>query len=277
MKLIGGLGNQMFQYAAGFKIAHDLNTELKLDITSFASEGVTKRSFELDIFKISSKIASQQEINNLKFVAPALIKNSPKAIKLVEQLTGKSRVSELNFEAVKDNSYLEGNWNSEDYFKNAETLVRKEFQFKKANIALLAQIKGQTPISVHIRRGDYVNNPKVNHYYAHCTSKYYKKAMQIFKSKLKTPTFYFFSDDPDWVKSHFPKEKNVFFVKGNSGAEDLFLMSNCKHHIIANSSFSWWGAWLNKNKTKIVISPKKWFENESLNTDNLVPNSWIKI
>lgn len=279
-KLIGGLGNQMFQYAAGLKVATDLKTQLKLDINSFANEGVTRRSYELEIFNISGTLATIDEVSKLKLLPGKTIQNFPSLINIIEKVTRKSHVTDSKKQKnlnIPNNSYLEGNWNSEDYFKDVEKQIRKEFKFKRANLPLLSEIKGKSPVSLHIRRGDYINNKKVHDYYEHCSLTYYEKAIQIVKSKIKHPTFYLFSDDPGWVKKKFLRLRNATIISGNSGADDLYLMSKCKHHIIANSSFSWWGAWLNPDKSKLVISPKKWFRDKSHDHGHLVPSGWMKI
>jgi hypothetical protein len=175
--------------------------------------------------------------------------------------------------------YLDGYWQNELYFKDIEKTIRSDFQFvrpideRNKNIAEL--IKNSNSVSIHIRRGDYINNQL---YSGICTEDYYQKAIRFINAKLKNKTFFVFSDDIQWCKSHFNSD-NFHFVQGNEGTnsyKDMQLMSYCKHNIIANSSFSWWGAWLNNNLGKIVIAPERWL-NVGYSTKDLIPEEWIKI
>ncbi len=288
VKLIGGLGNQMFQYAAGRSIAGRLGTVLKLDIENFDKEGVTIRNYGLKIFRIQENIASFKDIAKTKIPPKGFLKYFPRAVKLLELLTGRSHIIETKkrivLNKITDNSYLEGNWNSEKYFSGIGSILRKEFTFKARpddkNRAILKQIQRCNSVSIHVRRGDYVTNSKVNKLYHICSLNYYLKATKIINKFAIKPVFFVFSDDPAWVKSNFSGIKPVFFVNHNTGEksyEDMRLMSACQHNIIANSSFSWWGAWLNHNPSKIVIAPKKWFKDDSKNVDDLVPLAWIRI
>lgn len=143
----------------------------------------------------------------------------------------------------------------------------------------ISDIKDTESVSIHFRRGDYVTNKS----YLVLDLKYYYNAVELIRSKLKNPNFYIFSDDIDWVKRNFKnklKSKITFQDCNLSNIEDLMLMSNCKHNIIANSTFSWWGAWLNKNLDKIVIAPSKFFKDDIYNTNlksTYYPQNWIII
>ncbi|MCK4744844.1 alpha-1,2-fucosyltransferase, partial [Candidatus Parcubacteria bacterium] len=179
------------------------------------------------------------------------------------------------------NIYLDGYWQSEKYFKNIENSIRKEFTLKndlqlKAK-KLLRKIKNTESISIHIRRNDYISHKPANQYHGVCHLSYYKKAINVIIKKIDDPHFFVFSDDIDWCKKNLKIKFPTIFVEGNKDYEDLILMSKCKHNIIANSTFSWWGAWLNNNPNKIVIAPKKWFRKKSINTKDLIPKTWIKI
>lgn len=286
-KLIGGLGNQMFQYAAGRRSAHVNNTQLKLDITGYEKQiGITPRKYLLHIFTIQENISSINEINRLKnkgFIRKVIKKINPF---LQNNLYIKERY--FNFDPsmlnICENSYLEGYWVSDKYFKDIENTIRKEFTFKDepdvTNQKTINQIRNCESVSIHIRRGDYVSDPKTNQFHGVCGLDYYHQAIKYMTSKIKNPYFFVFSDDPKWCKTNLQLKYPVIYVSHNLGKkdyEDMRLMSLCKHNIIANSSFSWWGAWLNKNKNKIVIAPKKWFQDKSINTNDLIPESWTKI
>jgi len=142
------------------------------------------------------------------------------------------------------------------------------------------QILAKESISLHIRRGDYVSNVYTNSVHGTCSLDYYQQAVTLLESKLNNPHFFIFSDDLAWAKEHLSFIENVTFVELDVNIPDhdeMFLMSQCLHHIIANSSFSWWGAWLNKNLDKIVIAPKRWFIDETYNTSDLIPDAWIRL
>ncbi|HQS38500.1 MAG TPA: alpha-1,2-fucosyltransferase, partial [Methylotenera sp.] len=160
--------------------------------------------------------------------------------------------------------------------------IRKDFTFKLAlsvkNSAIIEQISQVNAVSLHVRRGDYVTNAK-NAFIGVCSLEYYRKAVEYVKNQVDKPVFFVFSDDIEWVKSNLPIDFPCFYIDHNHGIEsfnDMRLMSHCKHHIIANSSFSWWGAWLNANSEKIVIAPQQWFANNT-NVNDLLPESWIKL
>jgi hypothetical protein len=160
----------------------------------------------------------------------------------------------------------------------------KDFEFKKPlewiNKEFSELIKSSNSISVHIRRWDYVATAKSNDFHWSCSVWYYMNSIEYFKDKITDPTYFFFSDDIEWVKSNIWILTNAYYIDNNSwnsSWEDMRLMSLCKHNIIANSSFSWWWAWLNRNPKKIVLGPKKWFNNNNLNTEDILPDNWIKL
>ena len=185
---------------------------------------------------------------------------------------------------AKDNVYIEGYWQSEKYFKDIEAVIRREFTVKNElqgkNKEVAQQILDTLSVAIHIRRGDYISNPLTAKLHNTCSLEYYQQAINIFVGKVKDPHFFIFSDDPAWLQKNMVLQYPITHVnhnKADKDCEDLRLMSMCKHNIIANSSFSWWGAWLNNNPDKIVVAPKKWFNDDSYNTKDLLPESWIKI
>lgn len=290
VKLRGGLSNQMFQYAAGRRLAHIHNTELKLDIGCYLHppSDATPRNFELDKFCVKFSIASKNELIGLDGIKRTPIVDLPIAIFRKFKPLAKF-ISEKHFhfdESVlhlNNNVCLFGYWVSEKYFKDIESIIRKEFVLKN----VLAGINKKTAqiisdcnsVSVHVRRGDYVSNQKINLIHGTCGVEYYIKCFEFICQRVKNPVFFVFSDDIKWAKENFPKDKQFHFIENNTGldsCEDIRLMSLCKHNVIANSGFSWWGAWLNNNQNKIVCSPAKWFNNTDYNTKDVVPFGWEK-
>lgn len=278
VKLIGGLGNQMFQYAIGRHLAYINDTELKLDTSEFKTYKL--RKYELGCFNIVEKFASDTEIKtfNLKRKFNIFFSNKNTSYNEKEKFKFDNKIFDL-----KGNIYINGNWQSEQYFKDIEHVIRQDFTIKKRpdgnNKQLINRILGSNSISVHIRRGDYVENKITNQVHGTCDLDYYHRSIECIIEKIKNPHFFIFSDDHLWAKNNlilkFPSE----YVSHNIGKkdyEDMRLMSLCKHNIIANSSFSWWAAWLNPNKNKIVIAPKKWINDQKLYVKDLVPKTWLK-
>jgi hypothetical protein len=184
---------------------------------------------------------------------------------------------------VKDNCYLSGVWQSEKYFKDMENIIRKEFTLRedvtKKTEDWINKIETTHSVSIHIRRGDYISNKKTIQKHGVCPIEYYTKAVQFVSGKLQDPKFFVFSDDVEWAKNNLVINYQTYFVSDINipDYEEIIIMSKCKHNIIANSSFSWWGAWLNENKNKIVIAPKKWFSSNYTDTKDLIPQNWIRL
>ena len=276
---MGGLGNQMFQYAAGRRLAIKHKTILKLDLTFLMRrkqhENFTHRNYALDAFGIQENFVGPLE-NKIHTVE--------KILKLINVVNEPPHHFHESILSAPDNSYLVGYWQSEKYFKDVEDIIRNEFTVKfqvdSINKEITEEINSCEAVSVHIRRGDYVSNPVTNEYHGLCPLDYYQKALSKITSCTNNPHFFIFSDDPEWAQKNLNIEYPIKFITHN-GAEksydDLRLMSLCRHNIIANSSFSWWGAWLNKNPEKIVIAPRKWFKDSSINTNDLIPENWIRI
>jgi hypothetical protein len=174
----------------------------------------------------------------------------------------------------------DGFWQNEKYFTSVKFSIRKKFSFKLellnySTLTTLNRIKTCESVSIHFRRGDYLLHEE--DYGNICDLNYYRRAINYFKKAHYRLCFFVFSDDILWVKDSFPDENFIYidFNNGNDSWQDLYLMSNCKHNIIANSTFSWWGAWLNNNQNKIVLAPKKWFNNSEDIT--IIPDTWLKI
>lgn len=290
IKLQGGLGNQMFQYAFATIIAKKNNTAVYLDKNFFAltekKVGFTPRNFELNIFDNLYLEASPRQVcsfYNLSFINKIKRKlkfNYPKIFK--ESVFGFNQ-SALQIQAP---AYLEGYFQSSKYFTAYEGLIKQLFLFPineldNLNKKLLSTIKNTDTISVHIRRGDYAEDKVTQQFHGCCNVEYYMNGISLMMDRYASHTLVFFSDDSDWVKEkfdnlHYPK----LFIDNNTAENswvDMLLMSSCTHNIIANSSFSWWAAWLNENPGKTVIGPKKWFEAKDLDTKTLLPEEWIQL
>jgi hypothetical protein len=289
VRIQGGLGNQMFQYAFAKALAIKYGNAVALDNSGFQTDSfITKRDYRLDAFNVSLSLADEVILSKSKGFNQNrfLSKLRKKAIRLFPWLAKNVRLEKsLLFDShnLDKCDYYEGYWQSEKYFQAIIDVIKKEFIFKNTKRfetnTFLSSIKESESVSIHVRRGDYVNNPKVNEYHGSLQSDYYLKAIEVIKNKVSNSKFYVFSDDIEWVSDNMFSDLNAVFVKTTSDEEDMYLMSQCKHNIIANSSFSWWGAYLNNNESKVVVAPLKWFRNEEMNkrTLDLVLTNWFRV
>lgn len=292
VKLQGGLGNQMFQYAAARQLAYIHGTTLKLDLSFLNGPqvGHTIRKYNLDCFEINAEKASKWDIMGATNGSGNIIAG---AALLLLRCTGLVpfyfffRENAFNFNSelleLPENSYIEGYWQSEKYFKDIEGIIRNEYKFKKClslkYLELANSIDVENSVSLHIRRGDYVTHHATGEFHGICGIDYYQKAMNLISKNVESPHYFVFSDDPDWAVCNISSDKPITFVScsQSSAEDDLRLMSRCRHHVIANSSFSWWGAWLSDFRDKIVIAPKLWFKDQTIDTSDLIPNGWIRL
>jgi hypothetical protein len=287
--ILGGIGNQMFQYAAGRALSLSRQQSLYLDIQDF--EGYALHSgFQLSsVFNVDVPYADLQFTEKvLGFRSKNLIK---KIIKrpLFKSFRGDNFIMEPHshywpqLASVADDCYLYGYWQSEKYFKAYEDIIRQDFCFRHTldplNQALKQEVGGKESISVHIRRGDYLSDHKTSQIMNVCGLEYYLDAIHRVASEMGSPHLYIFSDDIQWVRDNLIVPYPKTYIEHNSGVnsyKDMQLMSACRHHIIANSSFSWWGAWLNPSPNKIVMAPARWFVNGNNDVD-IVPVNWVRI
>ncbi len=287
VELIGGMGNQMFQYAAAKSLALHHKEQLRLVANDGTGknipEGIPQRQFDLHHFHLPDSPASAAEIRYLSSIS-ALEKIIEKAKPNYKRRIYREPFFhyDVNFFEARPTVFLKGLWQSEKYFDRYKNDIREIFRFSDDLITSLKEVTDkmseQHSIAVHIRRGDYLAKVSLQ-VLGLMPIEYYKKGMELLSSKIIDPVFYIFSDDIGWAKENL-KMDNAVFVSGSitkHHIEDLFLMSQCKHNIIANSSFSWWGAWLNNHPQKIVIAPKKWFNQGPKDTQDLIPGEWIKI
>lgn len=284
VKFNGGLGNQMFQWAYGRSLASKLNENLLFDMSFFNKN--YSRPFQLE------------KVFGLK---PEPVKNLKDKIKLEliwkfrkhldnKNFLGINFYSEPCFEFceemlnVKPNAYIEGFFQTEKYFKNIEPTILKDFTFKceqdENNKAIAKKILSTNSVSLHVRRGDYVQKKRYQDMFATCSLNYYRKAVEYISQQYPDIVLFVFSDDIKWVKENLNLPYEMVYVDFNTGEksfEDMHLMSLCKHNIAANSSFSWWGAKLNANKDKIVIFPEKWFNDANVNQKDIAFESALRL
>lgn len=299
VQLSGGLGNQMFEYALYLKLK-SMGKEVKIDDFTCYGEQELQRTNQLSVFGVSYERLSEQEYIGLtdSSMRPA----DRVRRKLLGRRDLSYREASCNFDPEvleREPALLLGYFQSEKYFSDIREQVREAFRFRikeagttgaainggsdktagivlpKEQSRLLSQIRGCEAVSVHIRRGDYLSAQNQAMFGGICDEAYYERAVAEMKRRLPEAVFFFFSNDPEWVKERY-RGQDCVVVEGNgedAGFRDMFLMSRCRHHIMANSSFSWWGAWLDDNPDKIVIAPKKWFndrECRDIYTDGMI-------
>ena len=292
VRLLGGHSNQLFQYAVGRSTAIRHNAELKLDLTWFDEKfahGTTPRHYELGAYPIAAQIATRKDLAKVttNSARSPLGRLSQKFRKEngITQLTESGLGLNKPVLNAPDNVYLVGYWQNEKYFKDIRPILLKDLEPTKtmnlANKKYLKQIESLEAVSLHIRRGDYVSDKTTNAYHGLMSVEYYKKAVNIIEKNLGGKPFniFVFSNDIDWCKQNLGFKQTTTFVEGNTdGADDIRLMKHCQHNIMANSSFSWWGAWLNINPDKIIIAPRVWFLDEKSNREtDIIPKDWIRL
>ncbi len=286
-KICGGLGNQLFQYAAGRSLAHNRGVELLLDLSWFEHRpsSNTAREFELCRYEIQARKPKGREKLWLKLHQGRFLSRMPLLPRRWRHFREKAFAFDPRILELPDNTYLDGYWQSYKYFSDIAQQIRTELTPKAVlgdmDQAVAKEISHANcqAVSLHVRRGDYVTNPAAAKTHGLCGISYYEDAVRKVASILADPHFFVFSDDMEWVRNNLALPGKVSYVEHN-GAErafqDLRLMSLCDHHIVANSSFSWWGAWLRNNEDGLVIVPTEWFADDR-NTQDLTPKHWVRI
>jgi hypothetical protein len=284
VKIMGGLGNQMFQYAYA-KSLQDKGYDVKIDISAFEIYKL-HGGYQLGHYAVSLETSNSSE--NSKFYLNSL------ALKILRKLgfdssrkkVEKSLLYDYKLLEIKDDNYIEGYFQCEKYFKEVRKTLLKEFTIKNSISQYTKEMENKikslhnNSCSLHVRRGDFVSRNNIS-IHGFCGLDYYQKAISYFEKKVKNIHYFIFSDDIDWCKENL-QMKNVIYINSKEKRmphEDIYLMSLCKHNVIANSSFSWWGAWLNQNKNKIVIAPKRWFADKKLEqqSKDIVCEGWIRL
>ncbi len=288
VRLKGGRGNQMFQYALGRALSLKNDTILKLDTTYLENKtkrkNFTFRNFDLSIFNIKAEIAKTSDLpffyrflnGRFVFIFEALVNK----FKLGGGLEKKFSFNE-NILNLKDGAYVSGYWQSPKYFSEIESTIRNDFSLKELPLQNIQdkahEIKNTDSVCIHVRRGDYVGNP----FYDVTDLDFYKKGIDLIRSQKNISKIYVFSDDIDWCKENLKFDIETFFVddsfNGDKNEGTMYLMSFCKNFVISNSTFAWWGAWLAPSSDKIVVCPKRWFGDDIIDTSDLIPKEWIRI
>lgn len=286
-QILGGIGNQMFQYAVGRALALERGQSLRLDISGFAGYGL-HNGFELQrVFKCPVETATEADVRRLlgwqfsSGVRRVIARPSMSIFRRSQFVVAPHFNYWPGINHTPLNCYLVGYWQSEKYFQTHISAICDDFTFKtpltNSNRDIAAKISQTTAVSLHVRRGDYANDVKTNATHGLCSIEYYRDAIRYIQDRLDKPHFFVFSDDIGWARQNIKITSHCQYVNHNldvNSYNDMRLMSLCQHNIIANSSFSWWGAWLNRRQGKIVIAPRKWFLKD-INTSDLIPDQWV--
>jgi hypothetical protein len=284
LRLSGGLGNQLFQYAAARHLADLHQTELVLDTYWYAHtpKRDTPRTFELVHYPVRARVATALEAVWCRLHGGRVTRRLPFLPRRWKHFSERRFAFDPVFLQLPDNTYLDGYWQSYRYFEAVAASIRSELvpiaALGEKDSAIANLMHSTQSISIHVRRGDYVSNTTAA---AHgvCGLDYYHKAVQYMLAKIEHAHFFVFSDDPVWTRENIVLSEDVTYVEHNGAPfafQDLRLMSLCKHHIAANSSFSWWGAWLNPAPDKVVVCPMHWFA-DSRDTSTLSPADWVRL
>lgn len=281
VRLSGGLGNQMFQYAFARSIAIARKEKLILNISAYNSYKLFK--YGLDCYKIECELSNKELLYNNIYVRKAMKVLSAMGMKKYFSYYIEHKLFTYDPDVISSSTkVMLGSWQSFKYFEKISDLIRNDFKLKEdlsytASI-IEANITKYESIALHIRRGDYFSDKRTKKHHGILDLDYFINAIHIINTRVKDPIIYVFSDDIEWVYKNLKCEFPIEFIDNAVGGPEIsiYLMSKCKHNIISNSSFSWWGAWLNTNPNKIVIAPKIWFCNQP-STADLIPETWIKI
>ncbi|AUD00507.1 alpha-1,2-fucosyltransferase [Spirosoma pollinicola] len=286
-RITSGLGNQLFQYAAARHLALKNKTALYLDLSYYLYEYSTDtvRPFKLGQFAVPYKLLQKSPMEYVSKATKLLPNRSLPPIFLFlkeKQFHFDNSVIQARANCIT----LEGFWQSEAYFRDSADTIRRELTLNSIPSPEFEQYQQliantPTPVSIHIRRGDYVNHPEFSKTFGFVGIDYYKQALQELNARHENARLFVFSDDHEWVHQNLALPDDTVFVQNtgpNADVADMMLMSHCRHHIIANSSFSWWGAWLNPNPAKLVISPRQWYKQQpTWNTKDLLPATWLAL
>lgn len=284
-RITGGLGNQMFQYAAGRSLSSHLNVPLLLDISSFQDNQA--RDFQLDkVFRIKYteliSARSRNKVTSKKIVAHILHKFTSQSI-LPKTYYQPSFGYWQDFYSFPDGIEIVGTWQNEKYFLPIESILREEFVFpdfkEERNKAIERKIKSEKSVAIHVRKGDYLSQKGMKTY-SQVSRDYYLKALQIIKNRHGDTQAFIFTDDVDWATTNLYGLENVTFVHWNHNEQafcDMQLMALCDYFVTSNSTFSWWAAWLGSNHQSTVVTPKEWFVRDDMKSKDIHPDFWIQI
>lgn len=293
IKIMGGLGNQLFQYAygkalekGGYSVFLDADTFFRYET---CRDGITQRNFQLNELKITLPILDMEHHSWRKYFYPyarnfkeylrtGILSFLSRRVKIPRKIYSLERIYlyQEKYMKYRKECYISGYFQSPGYFSSIREILLEEFQLKyestPAYLKMKKRIDGKESIAIHVRRGDYVD-AGVN-----LPWEYYRKAMGYMEEKLTKPVYYIFSDEISWVKEKLGTDVNVVYVneaRNMTDCEELSLMRQCRHFIISNSSFSWWGAWLGTYQGKIVVAPNRWTQGNEIR--DVILQEWIKI
>lgn len=287
MRIQGGLGNQLYQYAFGRSLSLHSGRLMLLETRYISRDSF--RKYELASFNINEKYPDMLSKWCVRWAAS---NSSGKMFRTVCPLAWNYKIvrdKETGFDIsifnlAKGTIVFEGYWQSFKYFERYQNVIKSELTFKKEpsvrNANMLEEIESVQSVAVHVRRGDYITNPKLKNLHGTCSLEYYQKANNYLAQNVIKPHFYIFTDDPEWARENLKFSGPTKVVDHNIGKadhEDLRLMTYCKHFIIANSSFSWWGAWLAGYHGKTVIAPKNWYKIDNFPPEDRIPRDWIRL
>ena len=277
----GGLGNQLFQYAAALGMSTRLKMPLILDARGYDPN--SNRQFNLDGFEISGRVLRKNNSSGHSLTAMA----NELGLRLYKFRKGQILENQNDYDdrilSANSTAYFSGYWQNESYFIGVSDILRQHLKFKSKlnvqNSKMLQLIESGPAVAVHVRRGDYLISQENREIYAQLSVSYYARAAKLIADRCRQDlSFYVFSDDPKWAAENIelPGSTMIVDINGERAAvEDLRLMAACDHNVIANSSFSWWGAWLNANSEKIVVAPKKWYNPKSLSDQYINSPSFV--
>jgi hypothetical protein len=285
VRLTGGLGNQMFQYAAGRALADRLGAELLLDTRAFehafALKAYTRRGYALAPFKLRATVASPADLEDW----PSWVVEVGMRLRLVRPLLRRWHFEpaityDPSVRTLRQPVCLVGYWQSERYFIDSADAIRADFTLRhplvEANAKLLELARSSGSVGLHVRRGDFVSLDSAAEMHGLCSIDYYRRAIALVRNRVPHCHYLVFSDDPQWARAELPLDSPTVFVTRNAETPelDLTLMSACKHHIIANSSFSWWAAWLGYSPEQIAVAPVPWYANPKYDARDLAVARW---
>ncbi|MDA1194385.1 MAG: alpha-1,2-fucosyltransferase [Planctomycetota bacterium] len=294
VRILGGLGNQMFQYAFGRCLSARRGEPLRLDTSAYATYAL--HGYALDQLALDPVLATAEDVRALTAVTPGFPENVIPRRLLPRFLRRGRRYAPTHIREVEGfrfdpsmlatplPAYFDGYWQSALYFEPVADAIRADFAVRAPlagrNAELAEAVVGDDAVSIHVRRGDYANDENTRAVHGLCSLDYYRVAVEYIQTHVPAPRWFVFSDDPAWAAEHLKLPGTVVGVDHNGAAhaaEDLRLMSRCRHHVIANSSFSWWGAWLDPRPDKIVVAPRRWMADPTRACPDVCPPTWVRL
>ncbi len=286
VKAQGGLGNQMFQYAFGraLSVTHDI--PLAIDTSLFVDYPF--HSYGLDRYALHATTLTVAEARRYARMKPRIGRrhflhnfffSDPRRYIVERHLP-----YDESMVVRREHAYYDGYWQTERYFSSIAEIIRDEFTLRgdidPKTLALRAEMSTHASVSLHVRRGVFANHPVFSKVHGSRGPEYFDRALAYIGERVPNPHIYVFTDDRPWAREHIRPQFPTTYVEHTSAEtphEDILLMSSCAHHILANSTFSWWGAWLNPSPSKIVIGPVKWFEQDKFDTSDILPPTWVRL